>query len=338
MSVEDPFLSKLKREAEEDRGARPEPEPSPESDSALPPPDSPPLTRAPRRTSARVRSTYRDRRALAFWQSRVATAFIQRRITGDEETSPASYFSELVDADLAKGAALSLRGGNPALECELLRHGACGSLTFVDNSASRLDYARARIPDELAAAVEFVQGDAGGHAPSAAVDLVVCNSTLHRFADPDAVVGRLAGWLAPGGMVYVDEYVGPDRFQWTDDQIGIVNQLLVCLPEEFRIDLASETDEIKTVISRPDEERFIRDHPSEAVASKRVREALDAHLEPVVVKPYGGAVFHQLFARIMGNFVRRPELVELILELDAILTDRGVVESDYLWGAYRRPA
>nr|MDQ3725902.1 hypothetical protein [Actinomycetota bacterium] len=62
---------------------------------------------------------------------------------------------------------------------------------------------------------------------------------------------------------------------------------------------------------------------------------LDAHLEPITVKPYGGAIFHQLFARIMGNFARRPELVRLILEFDAILTDLGTVESDYLWAAYR---
>ncbi|HKO37302.1 MAG TPA: hypothetical protein VJU14_02930 [Solirubrobacterales bacterium] len=28
----------------------------------------------------------------------------------------------------------------------------------------------------------------------------------------------------------------------------------------------------------------------------------------------------------------------LVLEFDAILTDLGAVESDYLWAAYRRPA
>ena len=40
----------------------------------------------------------------------------------------------------------------------------------------------------------------------------------------------------------------------------------------------------------------------------------------------------------MGNFVRRPEVVRLILEFDAILTERGVIGSDYLWAAYRKPA
>ena len=172
--------------------------------------------------------------------------------------------------------------------------------------------------------------------PGEPVGLVVANSVLHRVEDPGAVVERLAGWLAPGGMVYVDEFVGPDRFQWTDTQLEIVNQLLSCLPEELRLDLAGERGEQKVEIARPDRERFARDHPNEAVASSRIREALDAHLEPVEVRPYGGAIFHQLFARIMGNFVRRPEVIRLILELDAILTDRDVVGSDYLWAAYRK--
>ena len=108
-------------------------------------------------------------------------------------------------------------------------------------------------------------------------------------------------------------------------------------PEELRVDLAGAGDKPKTEIGRPDREASSRDHPHEAVAGSRIRAALDARTEPVEARPYGGAVFHQLFARIMGNFVRRPELVRLILELDAILTDNGVVASDYLWAAYRRP-
>jgi hypothetical protein len=62
---------------------------------------------------------------------------------------------------------------------------------------------------------------------------------------------------------------------------------------------------------------------------------LDHYLERVEFKPYGGAVFHPLFSRIMGNFQGRDEVVRLILEFEAILMEEGVLEADYLWAVYR---
>jgi len=72
------------------------------------------------------------------------------------------------------------------------------------------------------------------------------------------------------------------------------------------------------------------------VASDRIVPGLDERLQRVEVSLYGGAIFHQLFSRIMGNFASRPELVEVLMELDALLTDEGVVPSDYVWGVWRR--
>jgi hypothetical protein len=63
---------------------------------------------------------------------------------------------------------------------------------------------------------------------------------------------------------------------------------------------------------------------------------LDARFERVELCPYGGAVFHQLFGRIMGNFNDRTDLVGVLMEVDALLTDAGAVASDYMWGVWRR--
>ena len=325
---EDPYLAKLKEQA---RAAAPAAPPKPPAELPQPLPEAP----AP---PNRRRRSYRDRRALAFWQSEVVNDFIRRQISGDDQIAPASHFSEMLGDAHRNGSGVSLRAGDPQLESDLLRNRACRSLTILGGSAESLDYARARVPDDLRSKLLFEQVDPIKFSPPKPLTLVVANSALHRVPNPDALVERVNEWLTPGGMVYVDEFVGPNRFQWTDTQLEIVNQLLACLPDELRIDLAGERDELKNEIARPDLERFSRDHPTEAVASAEIKKALDTHLEPVSVRPYGGAIFHQLFARIMGNFVRRPEVVRLILELDAILTDRGVVESDYLWAAYRKPA
>jgi SAM-dependent methyltransferase len=307
---QDPFLEKLKHRA------------------------SPGPPAAPR---ARPKKTPGEAGALAFWQSAAARDHIRRRITGDEQTSPASYFAGFLEEGSGIGTGVSLRAGDAKLEIELLRAGACEAMVILDDSEQRRRHAEDRIPGELRKLVRTEAVDPLDYAPAEPLALVVASSALHRVEDPYAAVSILADWLAPGGMVYVDEYVGPDRFQWSDAQLEIVNRLLRGLPDELRIDLAAGDGSVKTRIGRPDLERFTRENPQEAVSGSQTMAALDAHLEPLAVRPYGGAVFHQLFARIMGNFAERPELVRLIFELDSILTEAGVVESDYVWAAYRKP-
>lgn len=48
---------------------------------------------------------------------------------------------------------------------------------------------------------------------------------------------------------------------------------------------------------------------------------LSAEMEAVEVKPYGGALVQRLFTAIMGNSAGHDDLVRLITDLDAILTD-----------------
>lgn len=327
----DPFLERLKERAKRPPPSPPAPTPvaSP-TPAAEPEPPGEPVDAAPKPSEG-------ERRALAFWQSPVANTFIRERISGDGQVSPASFFTTLTDEAVRGGPALSLRAGDPQLECELLRLDACARMTILAETPERCEYISARVPDELRARARPEQAEALEFTPPEPLSLVIANSALHRSPDPDALLARIAGWLAPGGMVYVDEFIGPNRFQWTEAQIEIVNQLLAALPEDLRLDLASTAGELKSEIRRPDPERFSRDHPAEAVASERIRAALEANLEAVALRPYGGAIYHQLFARIMGNFAGRPELVRAILSFDAILTERGVVDSDYLWAAYRKP-
>ena len=89
-------------------------------------------------------------------------------------------------------------------------------------------------------------------------------------------------------------------------------------------------------MQRPDLAERIAASPHEAVRSDEILGLLDERLQRVEVCPFGGAVFHQLFSRIMGNFAGRPDLVAVLMEIDALLTDTGVLSSDYIWGVWRR--
>ena len=80
---------------------------------------------------------------------------------------------------------------------------------------------------------------------------------------------------------------------------------------------------------------MIASDPSESVRSEELTSVLGAHFELVERRPYGGAVFHQLFNRIMGNFEGQDDLVRTLMEVDFLLCDEGVLETNYEWAVYR---
>jgi len=146
----------------------------------------------------------------------------------------------------------------------------------------------------------------------------------------------IGGVLEPGGLLFVEDFVGPAQFQWTDAQLGVINRLLARLPRELLTDLSAQDGRAKLKVERPNLAKRVASNSSQAVRSDEILPELDARFERVETFPTGGAVFHQLFSRIMGNFAERPELVSVLMEVDALLTDTGVLASDYIWGVWRR--
>jgi SAM-dependent methyltransferase len=277
-----------------------------------------------------------QRNQLAFWHSPVARAFINRRITGDPQLAPETHFARKHGPSVSAPLALSLRASNAKFEIALLECGPCERLIGLHEDPERVDYANSKVPEPLRGQVRFEQGDLAQWQAPEPLGAILARSVLHRQADLDVALERITSMLAPGGLVFVDEYVGPARSQWSEAQLEAINRLLARLPEELRIELTSAEQKHKKSVERPDPERWAAANPHEMVCSDRIVPGLDERLERVEVSLYGGAVFHQLFSRIMGNFAPRPELVEILMEVDALLTDAEVVSSDYVWGVWRR--
>jgi SAM-dependent methyltransferase len=273
---------------------------------------------------------------LAFWQSPVARAAINRRITGDPELGPETYFARRHGRAIVAPHAISLRASDAKLELALVEAGACEQLTGLDDEQSRIDFASGRVPEPLREQVRFQLGTLEEFQAPEPLGAVLCRSFLHRRGDLEEVVDRFSELLAPGGLIFVEDFVGPARFQWTDGQLEAINRLLAQLPDELLTDLAATDGRRKRTVERPDADAWLAANAGEAVRSDEILPTLDARFERVEVCLYGGAVFHQLFSRIMGNFAARPELVGVLMEIDALLTDAGVLNSDYAWGVWRR--
>jgi|SRR5271165_1012793 len=276
----------------------------------------------------------RESQIRSWWQSAVIVGEVQRRITGEAGTPVEEYFRDRY-CPRPLGRALSLGAGEGHLERSMLKLDVCDEILGVDISEHRVEWANSAIPQSLKDRLSFECHNLETWRPVGQFDLVIARDVLHHITRLEALCDAFEELLRPGSLLYVDEYVGPARFQWTDKQLEIIGRLLDRLSPPLVADVVEPALGSRRRAQRPTVESMIATDPSESVRSDEIMGILDAHFDLVERRPYGGAVFHQLFNRITGNFEGNDDLVRTLMEIDFLLCDEGVLETNYEWAVYR---
>lgn len=198
--------------------------------------------------------------------------------------------------------ALSLGSGPGDREIEWARLGVFAQITGVDISPEQAERAtrhakRAGLDDALS----FHVADARQALREAEgqYDVVLALDSLHHFGHLEETMRLIARALGPGGLLIMDEYVGPSRFQWARPQIRAANTLLAALPEERRI---QRDGRIKRRVVRPSRLSMRLDDPSEAVESSDLMPALHRRFAVLEERPYG-SILHLALHGIAHNFL-----------------------------------
>jgi SAM-dependent methyltransferase len=171
-------------------------------------------------------------------------------------------------------------------------------------------------------------------------ELVIAHSVLHHVENLEHAMPQIADALVSDGVLFVNEYVGPMRFQYSGRQMAIINDLLARLPERYR--RSGVMREIYPHKTRPTIDEMIRTDPSEAVRSDEILPLLDRHFDVKESIRYGGTVLNHLLYDIVQNFrEEEPDrtMIELLCLAEELLIYEGGLESDYaLVVATRRDA
>jgi len=112
-------------------------------------------------------------------------------------------------------------------------------------------------------------------------------SSLHHFSELEHIFEEVNQSLKPGGFLFVHEYVGPSRFQWTERQLEAINGMLKVLPRKYRR-VVSDPSILKEVENRPTVKMVKDVDASEAIRSEEILPLLNKHFRVVTVKPFGG--------------------------------------------------
>lgn len=230
------------------------------------------------------------------------------------------------------GEALSLGCGFGALERDLTARKIVDRIEGTDIAKGAIGEARRRATEAGLARITYRVVDLDRvELEREAFDVVFGHQSVHHVQDLERLFKQVSAALKPKGFFHLHEFVGPTRFQWTDEQLTLVNDFLSSLPEALR---RLPSGDAKPLQMRPTIDAMIAADPSESVRSAEIPVVLDRYFEIVERRNLGGAVLHLALGGIAQNFESgNPDHEKRLLDLFAIEDDamsRGVIDSDFV--------
>ncbi len=273
---------------------------------------------------------------LSWFDSPMLARYINRRISGSPDLDWLDYIKHKFFKKPVKSA-LNVGCGHGELERLILDRDITGRMDGFDISPGAVEIARKLAEEEgFSPKVRYTVADAN-FLDQADLDkqynAVFVSMALHHFVHLERCLDGLKKRLEPGGLFIANEFIGPDRFQWSDAQLNAANRLLKCFPSELTVNLRNP-EQTNDRIVRPSLE-FMKQHMAfEAVCSERIIPALRERFEIIEQRDYGGTVLHLLFEAIMGNFDEEGSrdhaiMVQMAAACEDLLLESGSLPHDH---------
>jgi SAM-dependent methyltransferase len=230
------------------------------------------------------------------------------------------------------GRLLVLGAGSGWLERALAKKDGIGAIAACDFAAETVAAAERAAREEGLDQIRYLVCNLEAEPlPEGPFDAVFAHDVLHHITDLEGLYGRIHEALAPGGKLLFNEYVGPNRFQYSDVRMEIINRYFRLLPDHLRFN--PYWGGLFWSRFRADPAKIAAEDPTEAVRSEDVlplaREFFDVEAE----YPYGGGLLNPLLCEIIGNFDEQKPydsgLLQVLCDAEDRLTRSGVIEPDF---------
>lgn len=250
----------------------------------------------------------------AMWLGHPAVrAWINRRVSGDPSLWPIACLRQILPGRLPLARALSVGCGVGNLERSLLDLGFVSSVTGIDESPEAIEEARHRAAEAgFADRVRYVAGDArAALSAERRLDAVFFHGSLHHFEHVGELLENVRAALKPGGVLYLDEYIGPSRDEWTLGLLARLNLVYRLLPRGSR-----RTRLVRAPVDRED--------PTEARESSRIPREVASRFRVLARRDYGGNLGHVIYPNLLRPGEAFEQAVAQLLRREDLLAGRGV--------------
>ncbi len=296
------------------------------------------LRRAGISNSKRIKGAWNSitaRSDLRWWDIPPVRERWNKLVTGNPRLEPNEYFFEKYFPDGGNLNLLSPGCGTGDKEIALAEFEQISRIDAFDIAEKRIEKAARKADKMNIKKLSFFVADISRHDfGKGKYDIIIFDSFLHHVKEVENVLIKTSAALKKDGFLIINEYVGPNRFQWSGEQLNRANELLRVLPDNLK---RRTNGKIKGKIYRPGILRMILSDPSEAVNSEAILSGLEKFFTPVEVHPYGGNILQLLLKDIERNFfdLTGEEKTELdkIFEAEDEFIKKG--KSDFLFGIYK---
>lgn len=169
---------------------------------------------------------------------------------------------------------------------------------------------------------------------------VFAAQTLHHIEALEHLLDQIQRSLTREGLFVVNEYVGPARFQFPNEYLELMDDLLAALPESHRRSL--KDGNVKGRAVRPTAKEVYDVDPSESVRSDEIMDLIEERFEIVYRADFGGTLLQFVLSDIAGNFdpndPKDVAMIDLVCLYERTLIDKGVLPSDFVYLVARRRA
>lgn len=280
---------------------------------------------------------------IRWWQSQEVIKDVNRRVCGEPLPGFSNGLNSLLKKRYASSVpfdrAVSVGGGTGNKEMALLRSGIIKHFDLYELSSERIDQGRKLALDQnLGDRITFHEADAFVACTEPdAYDLVHWNNSLHHMFDVDAAVLWSKTVLKPGGIFYMDDFVGQDRFQWSDEMLELCGSVRSALDDRLMVNPKHPRLKLSTQIKRPDRARLIEIDPSEAVESSKIPAAVLKHFPDADLKNTGGVIYHLVLNDVLHNLDEKDDAMtmNLLMIIDELASKLG--ENHYAVALAQKP-
>lgn len=172
--------------------------------------------------------------------------------------------------------------------------------------------------------VAFSNGDGFDCFKDESVDFVHWNNSLHHMFDVAQAVQWSQNVLKVGGMFYMDDFIGPTRFQWSDNALGLINRIRAVLPDRYLLSPYHPKEDkilLDKPVTRPNPHVLSMRDPSEAADSGRILESVRKYFPDAEISLTGGVVYSLALEDIIFNYNEEDEYDKTLLDLLMIIDE-----------------
>lgn len=259
--------------------------------------------------------------SLSFWDAEAVTRrhsdwmaspevrkYLNTLIGGGEHDWPFNWFERFLNGRRVPRA-LSIGCGTGALERDLMRRKITDRVDAFDGSTVSLAKAKQEaIAEGFGDAIHYFAADFNEPVlPRGIYDGVFFHHSLHHVAKLEKLLRAVMLALKPGGLLYLDEYIGPSRSWWTDDRFRHERALfeqLVPEPARFVPNLPLPV---------------VYEDPSEGVRSGEILEQVAVGFDILEFRGYGGNLLSVICPGVEWDHAPAGLLEQLIAEETELL-------------------